>query len=330
METNKFITPATLLVGENFTILSSSVQGATHIEKGLVCQDAIISCEHFYRGESVILTAVSDGHGSSKYKYSDLGAHFAIKACCNIGIEFGKWIIGNSPKESEKQREFKRGFIRKVLQNWHSLIEEDFKTNQRESNNNSIATLYGCTLSFAIICKNEVFAGQIGDGAILHYQEKQHSVVSVMTTEKNNIGLSTDSLCSDNAIYKYNFNIFKLTPKTKGILLLTTDGLIDSLENDVNVALEDIYVKTQKYGIEKIREIWSQQLFKWSDKGVGDDMGTILIFYGNKNTNKIPEKVEKNDNDSDFQKNNKILSQKEENTNPLISKNKMKENNENT
>ena len=277
--------PQSLFIsGESFQIVGASAQGASHVANDKVCQDALMACEHYYRGKPMVLAAVSDGHGGDKYILSDIGSHLAVKAFYDVATEYGRWIISQQPSEDEKNREFEKRFIRAYMHLWHQLIKKNFEQEKRQKdydNKVSIATLYGCTLSFVFICDNEVYAGQIGDGAVYHYDKGMRDIIAVVSSiDSDAIGLSTDSLSSSNAIYRYNYKRFTLSPSAKGILLISTDGLLDSLQEDIKVVLKDIYNKKQIYGYEWLKKIWGIQLAKWSYNGVGDDMAAIALFYG--------------------------------------------------
>lgn len=272
---------ASLLCGENFELINSSVRGISHISNSKVCQDATIACEQYYRGKAIVLSAVSDGHGGEKYIRSDIGAHLAIISFYEVAVEFGRWVIAYQPSDEEKSREFEKRFVRKLLKKWYELIEKDYKENPSDVPVDNIATLYGCTLSFVLVCEDEAFAGQIGDGAIYHYTADQERVSTILSDiNSDTLGLSTDSLCSSNAIYRYFYKIFKIDHSSSGILLLSTDGLVDSLQESIEIALKDIYQKSKVFGKEWLRKMWGVQLAKWSYEGVGDDMGTVLMFYG--------------------------------------------------
>ena len=283
--------PQSLFIsGENFKIVGASARGASHVSNDKVCQDALIACEQYYRGKPFVLAAVSDGHGGDKYVLSDIGSHLAVKAFYDIAVEYGRWIIAQQPSENEKNREFERRFIRTYMHRWHQLIKEDFEKEERQKYQDSkvpIPTLYGCTLSFVFICDNEVYAGQIGDGAVYHYNKSKEDIIAVVSSiDSDAIGLSTDSLSSANAIYRYKYKRFMLSHSANGTLLLSTDGLLDSLQEDIKVVLTDIYSKRQQYGDEWLKKIWGTQLAKWSYDGVGDDMAAIVLFYGQENMQK--------------------------------------------
>jgi serine/threonine protein phosphatase PrpC len=309
---------ASLLCGDNFELINSSVRGISHISNSKVCQDATIACEQYYRGKPIILSAVSDGHGGEKYIRSDIGAHFAIISFYEVAVEFGRWIIAYQPSDEEKNREFEKRFVRKLLKRWYELIEKHYEENPLDSPIDTIATLYGCTISFVLVCEDKVFAGQIGDGAIFHYTTNQEKVFTILSdVNSNTLGLSTDSLCSSNAIYRYFCKTFPINPSSSGILLLSTDGLVDSLQENIKIALKDIYQKSQVFGKEWLRKMWGTQLAKWSYEGVGDDMGTVLMFYGksdvsdkkieNEDETKTDENLNSNEKESREQINEKCI-----------------------
>jgi len=279
---------AVSIIGDKFDIVASSIIGASHIRKNIVCQDALLCSTTFFRGEEIVISIVSDGHGGSKYIYSDIGSELATEAVYNNLLEFAKWIIENRLNKREINLYFKEKLIKSILIQWHKMVLEDYAKRDNNSNYSTyeIIKFYGCTISFALIVQENIYSGQIGDGAIYNYDYGVDVKIVLPNVESENLGLVTDSLCNENAIYKYQYSILPLKKRKKGVLLISTDGLLDSLEDNIIEMLQDLYLKRNKFGLETIRKLWPKMLRKWTEDGVGDDMGTILIFYGKSNQKK--------------------------------------------
>ncbi len=266
--------------GDKFEILSSSIRGASHISKGQVCQDALSVSHTFFRGESIIIATVSDGHGGKKYIYSDIGASLATEAVNQSLLQFAKLIIEKKLKQKEANTYFQEKLIKDILLKWYQMIKYDYQLRKENDDSKNFIKFYGCTISFILIIQEKIYAGQIGDGAIYHFGMDIALKLILPNVSSENLGLTTDSLCNENAIYKYQFDIIDLRKNKKGILFITTDGLIDSLGDELSIMLSDLYIKKNKFGINTIGTIWPKMLRKWTDEGVGDDMGTIIVFYG--------------------------------------------------
>lgn len=62
-------------------IYGESVQGASHIRSGVVCQD---SYKQVQVSDDVALIAVADGHGSASCPHSKTGSKIATNVFCRI------------------------------------------------------------------------------------------------------------------------------------------------------------------------------------------------------------------------------------------------------
>ena len=72
----------------NFITFAVSQMGASHIVKGLPCQDYSLSYESPERDVQIIV--VCDGHGSAVHCRSDVGAKFAAESAQKVLLEFAK------------------------------------------------------------------------------------------------------------------------------------------------------------------------------------------------------------------------------------------------
>ena len=76
----------------NAQVFARSVQGANHLRKNVVCQDASYWSK---KADDAVIMAIADGHGSEKCKYSDEGAYRAVHVFCDIMQEVLNDFDGN-------------------------------------------------------------------------------------------------------------------------------------------------------------------------------------------------------------------------------------------
>ena len=65
----------------NRKVYGESVQGASHVRSGTVCQDSYKKVEV---SEDIMLVAVADGHGSTACPYSKTGSQIAVNVFCRV------------------------------------------------------------------------------------------------------------------------------------------------------------------------------------------------------------------------------------------------------
>ena len=109
----------------NYQAFSASVQGAAHVKKNIVMQDASGKFEN----EKVKLIAVSDGHGDSSCFRSDRGSRLIVE----VGIEelkaFADEMDGKEGElEETKNREIRvRQLIQRIITRWNIEVEKDLE-----------------------------------------------------------------------------------------------------------------------------------------------------------------------------------------------------------
>ncbi len=63
---------------------SSSVTGASHIARNLICQD----CSAYSINDEYAVAVVADGHGSKKHFRSDIGSKIAVESTIKVIARF--------------------------------------------------------------------------------------------------------------------------------------------------------------------------------------------------------------------------------------------------
>lgn len=261
--------------------------GASHREKGQPCQDACMVSQHYFRGVPYSVMVVADGHGSQKYSRSDLGAHFAVMAAVEATTELVVALTSiqeGYPDDFPKllSHEVSHRLGRTVVQRWRTRIEEHATANPEKGvEPESAAWLgrYGSTVALTLVYDEKwLITASLGDSAI-YIADKGKADYSIRELAESNIeglGLGTDSLVSPRAHHLWRYEVL-LMEKPPAMLLLTTDGLTDSLEQPKD-SIRDLCEKTHRHGMDWLERVLPEQLSRWSAEGVGDDMGCIVWF----------------------------------------------------
>lgn len=261
--------------------------GANHLDKGLHCQDACSVAQHFYRGVPYSVMVVADGHGSAKYSRSDIGAHLAVEAAREAASEL---VMALASLRAEHPDEWHRlidnatsrlGSV--LVKRWLERVSAHASDHPEvgiEPGDAAWLGRYGSTVALAILYDDDwLITGSLGDSALLAVSRQggQCQVQELVANPELEVGLGTDSLISERAPYMCRVEVTSMLHSPPAMLLLTTDGLTDSLE-DLSDVLGSIYDNTMRYGMEWLQRVLPRQLAIWSAHGVGDDMGCIVFF----------------------------------------------------
>lgn len=291
----------------NTQALVTSPTGASHSEKGLPCQDACMVSQQFYRGQPYMVLAVADGHGSEKYTRSEIGAHLAMEAAHQAATDLVMALDEIRCEDEEKwlgkaHTNINYRFQRQLLSYWKKLVIDHAENNPEEGiepTSEASMNRYGTTIVVAIVVEDWVILGVLGDSTIYTVLEcdGEVSVQERLTLSSTGVGLGTDSMVSSHAVYAWrtentpigfkrsqrDYTLKMLIGLKKAhvsklkMLMLTSDGMPDSL-TDPKKSVQSIYEQTKAQGIDWLQGVLPQQLKDWSQKGVGDDMGMVLLF----------------------------------------------------
>lgn len=277
-------------------VLITCPTGASHQEKGQPCQDACMVTQGYHRGVPYTFLAVADGHGSPEYDRSDVGSHLAVAAAwiaisdliVNLATLSGPQRGSDSFRQIRHDVEHYLG--KRILQIWQSQVGRHAGYEHacdevvgkehalQETGITSDTRRYGSTLALVLLLRPWFIAATLGDGGVFRVDlEGVVEEIAPLLPGSAGIGLATDSLASAEAQYRWRFHVGLLSDASMGMLLLTTDGLLDSLE-DPKASISDILQKKQKHGLDWLEGTLPGQLQRWSQNGVGDDMACIVLF----------------------------------------------------
>jgi serine/threonine protein phosphatase PrpC len=271
---------------------SVKVQGESHKDKGIPCQDYCTA--RLSDNKALGIVFVADGHGGNKYFRSDKGSELAVQVAELAFIDFSKTMKANIKKKSIKECDIP--FMLKQLESniiykWRNAVLQHIKDNpyneeeKERCNSNNIFLdddpekmifIYGTTLLAGLVSDNFWFVIQIGDGLCVVLENEEEIKTPIKEDERLAFGRTT-SLCDNDAID--NFREVYDFSKIVG-LTLATDGMSDSFEPEkykqFNKELYDKFVsfpdktKTEAELLEFLPEI--------SARGSRDDISIAGIF----------------------------------------------------
>ncbi len=271
--------------GESGTLLTGCVRGANHVDKNLPCQDASLASVRYFKGHPYALLAVADGHGAASYTRSELGAHFAVRAAAEAAARWMLFAVNcleNQPDDwlINARNEFSQRFIRQLYQSWERNVTEHLDAYPLEpaSQGTDLFKAYGTTVALALIFHEQVFAGSIGDSTVFLVREEvgATNALDLLTGEKaEGLGLTTDSLASADAIYKWKYKMLPLAETH--MIVAATDGFADSLANPLHTLLS-LQRDTENKGLGWLEDKLEDFLSRLTEQGVGDDIATVFYF----------------------------------------------------
>lgn len=138
-----------------------SVQGTSHQRSGQPCQDSCAVQEVSLAKETVLVLTCSDGAGSAEF--SEIGSRLA----CDTIVELvtAELRLGDQLPAISADRA--AGWLRQV----HEALGAE--ADQREIDARQLA----CTLLFAVLGQSGAAFGQVGDGAMVAWRDRQYQTI---------------------------------------------------------------------------------------------------------------------------------------------------------
>jgi len=267
-----------------FNGFSCSAQGASHIEKQIICQD---SAAHYYN-DTFAMAVVSDGHGSEKHFRSDIGSKIAVDISIQTIKEFITrendyihTIFSNSDKILKQ-------LASNIIYRWSEKIHQHFNENplteeeqtlHGTTNSEKITHIYGATLIIAVMTKKFWFALQTGDGACVTITNKNNAEIFIPTDDRLIFNFVT-SLCDSDAIgnFRYYFSEINNEKNPPLGIIISSDGVVNSFKEDkfleFNCKTLNLFT-TQENASEEIKKF----LPLLSKKGSKDDVSIAGIYF---------------------------------------------------
>lgn len=272
-------------------IYGESVQGASHIRNGVVCQD---SYKQVQVSEDVALVAVADGHGSTSCPYSKSGSRIAVNVFCRVMED----LFHNFSEDMDffmtyLNREGEIKVAQAIDAEWKRRVWKAHLDHKREkpvgdtgeADKSAVYKQYGTTLLGLLITSAFIFAFQLGDGDILYVNGTE--IQPVIEADKI-LGTETHSLCKKDAWKKVITMIRKRSvwDKTPYLYLMSTDGFANSYrtQDDFYMTCREYYRLIQEHGFSAVSSNLRDWLKETSELGCGDDITVVMAYFDDKET----------------------------------------------
>jgi serine/threonine protein phosphatase PrpC len=212
--------------------------GSSHTRENKQCQDACKILMKRIKEKQVIILAVGDGHGNSKYDLSEYGSKIVVDDIADELVKFYDSFLENKAVLGQNFDMFKilkSEFPERIVRRWKDDVikhyEENYCSDNLTFDNNekkNIIKRYGTTALFALIIPEGMVIGQIGDGDITIANED--TVEIPLPTSDELLANVTFSMTSDNAYFLWNISQIAIDSRT--MIMLSTDGLSNSYASD--------------------------------------------------------------------------------------------------
>lgn len=250
------------------------VQGASHVKHDQPCQDAFA----YLKGEKAddpFIVAVADGHGDKRYDMSRYGSKLATEVAVRTLKELYEQQKGS---KTYLFRSFRDNYAKDLIREWRKSVLHHAEENGLEiAGPSEVYTRYGTTLLVALVSKDEILLGQLGDGDMLIIDDRNKPVVP-FPQEEELVGNATYSLTSTEANRFWKAARMDY-PNEQAWLMLSTDGLANCFEDDENfhrfVGSLFKYVRASRPSL--MGDQLPPILFDYSEKGSGDDITVSLL-----------------------------------------------------
>jgi serine/threonine protein phosphatase PrpC len=267
-------------------IYGESVQGASHIRSGMVCQDSYKKVEV---SDQIALIAVADGHGSASCPYSKTGSVIATNVFCRVMEDMLAGFADNMDFFlTYLNREGEVKIAQAIDSEWKRRIWKAHLDNKREKpllengepDKAAVYKQYGTTLLGLLVTPDFIFAFQLGDGDILYVDDIE--IQPVIEGDKI-LGTETHSLSRldawKNAITMIRMR--KVEDQKPHFYLMSTDGFSNSYrtQDDFYKTCRDYYTLIQEHGFEAVAANLKDWLKETSELGCGDDITVVMAYF---------------------------------------------------
>jgi len=264
-----------------------SVRGAAHERSSMPNQDAICWRPDSGAGSSLVL-AVADGHGSSRYPRSHIGASLAVETATQLVHDF---VTGQADAEnlSLVKRAAEEWLPRAMVREWREAVGEHVKANPLSDieldalgrANGDLTKAYGATIVTAAVAERFVLYLQLGDGEILTVTD-QGAVSKPLVKDERLFANETTSLCTADAWSDFRVSFQPITHEQPALILLATDGYPNSFRDEAGFLKvgPDILKTIRAEGLDRVKDNLEGWLSDSTRAGSGDDvtLGILCSF----------------------------------------------------
>ena len=262
-----------------------SVRGAAHERSGMPNQDAICWRPDSGAGSSLVL-AVADGHGSTRYPRSHIGASLAVETATQLVHDF---VTGQEEAEnlSLVKRAAEEWLPRAMVRAWREAVGKHIKANPLSETeldvlgrtNGDLTKAYGATIVTAAVVERFVLYLQLGDGEILTVSD-QGAVSKPLVKDERLFANETTSLCTADAWSDFRVSFQPIMHEQPALILLATDGYPNSFRDEAGFLKvgPDILKTIRTDGLGLVKDNLERWLSDSTHAGSGDDVTLGLLY----------------------------------------------------
>ena len=273
-------------------IITASEKGPSHQRDGRPNQDSI-AYHLSSHGESPVILAVSDGHGSEKCFRSQFGSRIAADTCVDICREFVEGMANETP--TSIKRSFEKNLASRIIAEWRKRVmshlaqnpftevELEFccATKTTDLTDHSFNLLpYGATLIGLVLTDSYMISFQLGDGDAIEVSESTTEPELLIPKDESNIANDTNSLCQEKACSFFRSKFHLLQEKPPAFVMLSTDGYSNSFStyDGYLQAGKDLFQFLTDYGYQYVERSIHEWIADASSNGSGDDTTIGLLI----------------------------------------------------
>lgn len=261
-----------------------SVRGAAHERSGMPNQDAISWRPD--SGTSLVLS-VADGHGSTRYPRSHIGASLAVATATQLVHDFLSSEI-DAENLSIVKRAAEEWLPRALVRAWRAAISDHLNANpfseseldalgrgngSVQEDPDDLLRAYGTTILTGAVTERFVLYLQLGDGEILTVTDGG-VVIKPLVKDERLFGNETTSLCTPDAWTDFRVSFQPITQEQPALILLATDGYPNSFRDEAGFLKvgPDILQMIRAEGLDRVKSNLAGWLSDSTRSGSGDDV----------------------------------------------------------
>ncbi|QNG29563.1 protein phosphatase 2C domain-containing protein [Synechococcus sp. LTW-R] len=246
-----------------------SVIGAAHRRQNKPCQDASRVCRI---SPDLRLLLVSDGHGGSRYRLSDVGSRLACVAAEEaIGATAATLSLQD---QAGWRKQLERELPAAIEQRWLRAIETHWSSQLKTGEESFSSTLYGCTLGVVLLTPQWWGCTGIGDWDLVAIQAGGDASLVNQEQLSQASGEATLSLCQSGALSAWATRAQLQPQPSETALVLCTDGVRKSCATDAD------FLQLCVQMLEIQGEALAEGLAEITARGSGDDVSVAIAQRG--------------------------------------------------
>ena len=271
---------------DDYIVFNAHRIGASHINKGMKCEDYSAS----YINDVAAIAVISDGHGDRNCFRSARGAQIA----CDTAVEITKDLFGAVGATDEIIHSPDRIICeleKSIIFNWNQNVGKDIEVNPISDeelsgldetvaaairSGNRLSKVYGCTLIMTVVLRNFWFGIHVGDGKCVAVQENGLYSQPIPWDDEGCVGNRSTSLCDTQAFEKFRYSYGRNVPVA---VFVGSDGVDESFDdNGINKFYFSLASWLKGMQEDEYKAKAEELLERISCGGSGDDVSIACII----------------------------------------------------